>query len=129
MPPLTAAELAQHPEFEHVVWDLKPTQAGKVSVGQGRGGPLDISYEIHGKGRRRMVVSITPVPIAAEGASKTIRYAEQIVAQRRRLPPLQNLGGYIIDNGTVADKTYVVHDGPRQPQIRMAAPDQRLRPY
>ena len=54
--PLTAAEILKHPEFEHVVWDLRPAKKGKATVAQGRGGPIRISYEIHGNGPIRLVV-------------------------------------------------------------------------
>ena len=54
--PLTAAEIVEHPEFNHVVWDLKPARKGKLAVAKGRGGPLQISYEIHGIGPIRLVV-------------------------------------------------------------------------
>jgi hypothetical protein len=30
--PMTADELLKHPEYEHTIWDLKPTKAGKVAV-------------------------------------------------------------------------------------------------
>lgn len=54
--PLTAAELIKHPEFEHVIYDLQPTKKGKVTVAQGRGGPFNIAYEIHGHGPIHLVV-------------------------------------------------------------------------
>ena len=54
--PLTAAEIVKHPEFRHVVWDLQPAKKGKATVAQGRGGPIQISYEIHGNGPTRLVV-------------------------------------------------------------------------
>ena len=54
--PLTAVEILKHPEFEHVVWDLQPAKKGKATVAQGRGGPIQISYEIHGNGPIRLVV-------------------------------------------------------------------------
>jgi hypothetical protein len=56
MAPLAAAEIIQNPEFPNVIWDLKPTQSGKVAVAEGRGGPFDIAYEIHGTGDIRLVV-------------------------------------------------------------------------
>ena len=55
--PLTAAELVEHPAFKTVNWDLPPTKKGSVAVAHGRGGPLDISYEIHGHGPIHLVVS------------------------------------------------------------------------
>ena len=57
-PPLTAAELVEHPEFEHVTWALKPAERGKVAVAKGRGGPIQISYEIHGNGPTKLVVGV-----------------------------------------------------------------------
>ncbi|CAD6594382.1 MAG: hypothetical protein ASARMPREDX12_008758, partial [Alectoria sarmentosa] len=57
-PPLTAAELLKHPEYEHVTWDLKPAQKGKVAVAEGRGGPIQISYEVHGNGPTKLVVGV-----------------------------------------------------------------------
>lgn len=58
MAPLTPEELQQHPEYNHTIWDLKPTQKGKVPVAQGRGGPINIAYEVHGSGDRHLVVSM-----------------------------------------------------------------------
>lgn len=55
--PLTAAEVEAHPEFPHVTWRLEPAQKGKVPVAAGRGGPLDIAYEVHGHGPVHIVVS------------------------------------------------------------------------
>jgi hypothetical protein len=57
MAPMTAEELQKHPEYDHTIWDLKPEKKGKVTVANGRGGPIDIAYEVHGKGDRHMVVS------------------------------------------------------------------------
>jgi pimeloyl-ACP methyl ester carboxylesterase len=48
--PLSAAELKAHPEYEHVIWPLKPEKSGKAEVGKGRGSPAEIYWEIHGKG-------------------------------------------------------------------------------
>ena len=54
---MTAEELQRHPEYEHTIWKLKPTQEGKVAVAKDRGGPIDIAYEVHGHGERKLVVS------------------------------------------------------------------------
>lgn len=57
MPPLTAAQVLEHPEFESVVWDLKAVSKGRATVAQGRrGGPLDLAYEVHGQGPVKLVV-------------------------------------------------------------------------
>lgn len=54
---MTAEELQKHPEYEHTIWSLKPTQEGKVAVAKDRGGPINIAYEVHGHGERKLVVS------------------------------------------------------------------------
>jgi hypothetical protein len=59
---MTPEELQQHPEYEHLIWDLKPTQKGKAVVAKNRGGPLNIAYEVHGKGDVHLVVS--PILVA-----------------------------------------------------------------
>jgi hypothetical protein len=46
-----------HPEFPYITWDLKPESKGKLSVAKTRGGPLDIAWEVHGEGEKKMVVS------------------------------------------------------------------------
>jgi hypothetical protein len=54
---LTAAELEAHPEFPYITWDLKPRIKAKLPVAAIRGGPINISYEVHGDGPRKLVVS------------------------------------------------------------------------
>ena len=54
---MTAEEIQAHPEFPHVHWKLKPDKKGTVGVAAGRGGPFKISYELHGNGPRKIVVS------------------------------------------------------------------------
>lgn len=55
--PLTPEELAAHPEYPHVFWHLEPTKKGVLKVAETRGGPVDISWEIHGTGPTKIVVS------------------------------------------------------------------------
>ncbi|KAL6720072.1 hypothetical protein ACLMJK_001993 [Lecanora helva] len=55
--PLTAAEILGHPAYPNVIWDLKPTAKGKCKVAANRGGPLDIAYEIHGRGLIKIIKS------------------------------------------------------------------------
>lgn len=64
--PLTAAEVEAHPEFPHVTWRLEPARKGKVPVAAGRGGPLNIAYEVHGHGPVHVVVSpLAAIPISS----------------------------------------------------------------
>ena len=59
MPPLTSAEIVQHPAFKDVIWDLPPTTKGNCAVASTRrGGPFNIAYEIHGTGPIHTIVSI-----------------------------------------------------------------------
>ncbi|KAK3901563.1 hypothetical protein C8A05DRAFT_16271 [Staphylotrichum tortipilum] len=51
----TVAETMAHPAFPTAIWDLEPDRKGLVSVAHGRGGPLDISWEIHGVGPKKIV--------------------------------------------------------------------------
>ncbi|KAF2001789.1 alpha/beta hydrolase-like protein [Amniculicola lignicola CBS 123094] len=55
MAPMAVDALLQHPEYDHTIWDLKPSRAGKASVAKNRGGPLNIAYEVHGQGDRHLV--------------------------------------------------------------------------
>ncbi|PSN67758.1 alpha/beta-hydrolase [Corynespora cassiicola Philippines] len=53
--PMTADELVKHPEYNHLIWDLKPEKKGKLPVAKDRGGPINIAYEVHGRGDRHVV--------------------------------------------------------------------------
>ena len=55
---MKAAELEAHPEFPYLTWDLKPNKKAKLAVAAKRGGPLNIAYEVHGNGPRKMIVSV-----------------------------------------------------------------------
>ncbi|KFZ12036.1 hypothetical protein V501_04434 [Pseudogymnoascus sp. VKM F-4519 (FW-2642)] len=57
-PRLTAAEVTALPSYPSVTWKLQPTQEGKLKVAEGRGGPLNISWEVHGTGKTK-VIAIT----------------------------------------------------------------------
>ncbi len=39
-----------------MTWPLKPAKKGKCAVANGRGGPIQISYEVHGNGPIKLVV-------------------------------------------------------------------------
>ena len=52
---LTAAEIQAHPEYPHTFWALEPTKKGKLDVANGRGGPIGISWEVHGTGPIKLV--------------------------------------------------------------------------
>ncbi|KAK6851187.1 alpha/beta hydrolase fold [Apiospora arundinis] len=46
----TIAQITRHPAFKTAVWKLRPHQSGLLPVGATRGGPYNISWEIHGNG-------------------------------------------------------------------------------
>ncbi|KAK4541718.1 hypothetical protein LTR36_007427 [Oleoguttula mirabilis] len=52
---LSAEEVLQHPEYTHVNWDLKYDKRESINVAAGRGGPFQITYELHGRGPRKIV--------------------------------------------------------------------------
>ena len=53
---MTPDDLVKHPEYNHLIWNLKPAQKGKIAVAKTRGGPIDIAYEVHGHGNLHLVV-------------------------------------------------------------------------
>lgn len=59
--PLTVAEILKHSQFGHTTLDLQARSKGKVQVAKGRGGPLNIAYEVHGNGPRHMIVCLSMV--------------------------------------------------------------------
>ncbi|KAK0664635.1 putative abhydrolase [Cercophora samala] len=51
----TVAETVSHPSFPTALWNLEPDRAGLCPVAEGRGGPLEINYEVHGNGPVKLV--------------------------------------------------------------------------
>lgn len=47
--------MLEHPAYPASVWRLVPTRSGRLPVAEGRGGPLNISWEIHGSGPTKVV--------------------------------------------------------------------------
>ena len=54
---MRAVEIKNHPAFPTTTWRLQPTQEGKLQVAKDRGGPIGLSWEVHGDGKERLVVS------------------------------------------------------------------------
>lgn len=52
---MTAAEVAAHPEYPHTNWVLEPTKRESIPVAAGRGGPLNITCELHGHGPNKII--------------------------------------------------------------------------
>ncbi|KAL8393196.1 hypothetical protein RB595_003119 [Gaeumannomyces hyphopodioides] len=51
----TVEEVLKHPAYPTSTWRLVPTRSGRLPVAEGRGGPLNISWEIHGSGPCKIV--------------------------------------------------------------------------
>ncbi|AEO68165.1 uncharacterized protein THITE_2117583 [Thermothielavioides terrestris NRRL 8126] len=51
----TVAETLKHPAFPTAIWNLEPDRKGLVPVAEGRGGPFNISWEIHGAGPIKLI--------------------------------------------------------------------------
>ncbi|EWY95595.1 hypothetical protein FOYG_04594 [Fusarium oxysporum NRRL 32931] len=52
----SAEETLKHPAYPGTLWALEPHSHGKVSVAEGRGGPVGIAWEIHGQGPVKLVL-------------------------------------------------------------------------
>lgn len=59
----TAEETIKHPAYPSVIWALEPHQRGFVEAAHGRGGPVKISWEIHGEGPTKLVVCLALIPM------------------------------------------------------------------
>ncbi|KAI5866978.1 alpha/beta-hydrolase [Durotheca rogersii] len=49
-------EIIRSPAFPTAIWQLEPHQSGLLPVAAGRGGPLNISWEVHGDGPVKLVL-------------------------------------------------------------------------
>ncbi|KAI0169425.1 alpha/beta-hydrolase [Hypoxylon sp. FL1284] len=49
-------EIIKNPAFATQTWELEPHQSGLLPVAAGRGGPLDISWEVHGDGPVKLIL-------------------------------------------------------------------------
>lgn len=64
MPPLTVKQILGYPNdiLERVVCPLNPQTKDHCIVAKSRNGPTKISYEIHGTGSIKLVVSRSNIP-------------------------------------------------------------------
>lgn len=69
----TVEETLKHPAFPTAIYNLEPSQSGLLPVAKGRGGPFNVSWEIHGTGPMKLFVSTIlgeqPVMMAPSCAS------------------------------------------------------------
>src|SRR5690606_682140 len=49
----------KHPAYPTAMWNLEPDRKGLVPVAAGRGGPFNMSWEIHGVGPIKLIVSVS----------------------------------------------------------------------
>ncbi|KAI0894938.1 alpha/beta-hydrolase [Annulohypoxylon nitens] len=52
----TVEEVSKSPAFPTAIWKLQPHQSGLLPVAAGRGGPLNISWEVHGGGPIKLIL-------------------------------------------------------------------------
>ena len=51
-------EILAHPAYPDTIWKFMPTQSGRLPVAKDRGGPINIEWEVHGKGDIKLVVRL-----------------------------------------------------------------------
>ncbi|KAI1500197.1 Alpha/Beta hydrolase protein [Biscogniauxia marginata] len=51
----TVEEVVESEAFPTTIWQLEPHRSGHLPVAVGRGGPLDISWEVHGDGPIKLI--------------------------------------------------------------------------
>jgi pimeloyl-ACP methyl ester carboxylesterase len=56
------ADVLKHPAYHTSVWNLEPDRKGLTPVAEGRGGPIKISWEIHGVGPIKLLVRMVYLP-------------------------------------------------------------------
>lgn len=72
------------PAFPTAIWRLQPHQYGLLPVAAERGGPLNISWEIHGEGPIKLIVSIfLNLPIPHDSSPNKISSSVALAWQRR----------------------------------------------
>lgn len=48
----------KHPAYPGVIWNLTPHKKGILAAAKTRGGPIDIAWEVHGTGPKKILVSL-----------------------------------------------------------------------
>ncbi|EFY85170.1 glycylpeptide N-tetradecanoyltransferase [Metarhizium acridum CQMa 102] len=51
-------ETTNHPAYKGTVWKLEPHSSGHLPVGEGRGGPFNLYWEVHGNGPTKLIVRL-----------------------------------------------------------------------
>ncbi|KAG8411462.1 hypothetical protein J3458_015519 [Metarhizium acridum] len=49
-------ETTNHPAYKGTVWKLEPHSSGHLPVGEGRGGPFNLYWEVHGNGPTKLIL-------------------------------------------------------------------------
>lgn len=74
----------QHPAYNSAAWGLEPHSSGKLAVAKGRGGPLNLYWEVHGQGPTKIVVCI--VPISSQLACRDVNVSSHSHTAYKYLP-------------------------------------------
>ncbi|RDA93228.1 hypothetical protein CP533_6500 [Ophiocordyceps camponoti-saundersi (nom. inval.)] len=75
--PSSVEETVNHPSFPGAVWSLEPTSSGKTKVGQDRGGPLRIAWEIHGSGPIKLCLIMGLAGIMTTWQGQTLYFGHE----------------------------------------------------
>ncbi|RDW82512.1 hypothetical protein BP6252_03624 [Coleophoma cylindrospora] len=73
----SVAEILAHPSYKDTIWQLVPTQSGRLPVAKTRGGPLDIAWEVHGKGDIKLVWVMGLGTVMSAWQRQTLRYGHE----------------------------------------------------
>ncbi|KAH7353358.1 glycylpeptide N-tetradecanoyltransferase [Plectosphaerella cucumerina] len=71
----SAEETMKHPAYAGVIWKLEPTKKGILPCAIGRGGPIDIAWELHGTGPRRILLVMGLAGLATSWQRQTKHFA------------------------------------------------------
>ncbi|TPX15318.1 uncharacterized protein E0L32_004595 [Thyridium curvatum] len=52
----TVAATLKHPSYPDATWALEPTRSGRIPVAEGRGGPFNLAWEVHGEGPIKVIL-------------------------------------------------------------------------
>ncbi|CAF3529918.1 unnamed protein product [Fusarium graminearum] len=73
----SAEETLKHPAYLTTLWALEPTSQGKLSVAEGRGGPVGIAWEIHGEGPVKLVLVMGLASVKTSWQRQTLHFGHE----------------------------------------------------
>ncbi|KAH8816403.1 Alpha/Beta hydrolase protein [Xylogone sp. PMI_703] len=73
-----AKDILENPSYPYTIWKLVPTQEGRLPVAQGRGGPFNISWEVHGEGDTKLVWVMGLGAIKSAWQRQTLKFGHEM---------------------------------------------------